>query len=477
MLPRLQIGHPSGLPRKYAGAQVAKVWSQSPDGSYRFVANLDSFAGNSGSGVFSTAGELVGILVAGATDFFSSGGCVAVNTCPNSSVAACQDFMAANSGNPSAACSNSAGRQCQGETVTGANVLSAAFVAESGCSGARPCLNGGTCSSSNACVCPTSTAGPNCIQTLETTFCNGQTGTGFLTCPLVVNGVSLSSAVNSASALRCGASVSGNTATSAHYTGQNAPEVYLGVNLTTRTTITVDTCGSTYDTFIAVWSQPTLVGFASSHSSTGPIAVNDDIGSESGFACTGLRSGITRTLDPGVYILQVEGYVRAARPPCFHCVQCVIMCFESHCCGPILHVCLVCHVVLCNVLTRSASNAAGAYAAQLSCSCGGGTCDAAYVGTASTGSPYTFSQSTRTCSDVNVNSLDTCASACAVVVANSYGTTRSLVSATYAENTFFAVKECKVCVRLMVSSRDTRVFVSCLCRAGSAPSCSGLHAL
>lgn len=54
----------------------------SPDGSYRFVANLDSFAGNSGSGVFDSSGKMVGILVAGAADFVvnSTTGCVSVNT-------------------------------------------------------------------------------------------------------------------------------------------------------------------------------------------------------------------------------------------------------------------------------------------------------------------------------------------------------------------------------------------------------------
>lgn len=46
---------------------------------YRFVANVDAFAGNSGSGVFDSGQRMVGILVSGATDFWTNPvtGCVA----------------------------------------------------------------------------------------------------------------------------------------------------------------------------------------------------------------------------------------------------------------------------------------------------------------------------------------------------------------------------------------------------------------
>ncbi len=61
------IGYPSGLPLKKAG--TAKVSKNSARAF--FVADLDTFGGNSGSGVFDAAShELVGVLVRGATDYY-----------------------------------------------------------------------------------------------------------------------------------------------------------------------------------------------------------------------------------------------------------------------------------------------------------------------------------------------------------------------------------------------------------------------
>lgn len=56
------IGYPMGLPMKYAGN--ARVKFNDPS-AMAFVANLDSFDGNSGSAVFNARDELVGILVGG----------------------------------------------------------------------------------------------------------------------------------------------------------------------------------------------------------------------------------------------------------------------------------------------------------------------------------------------------------------------------------------------------------------------------
>ena len=80
----MMIGHPSGLPRKYAGdASVISVRSAGSAAlSYR--TDVDAFGGNSGSGVFTTgtttsggtcypSGILVGILVNGAADYQSDG--------------------------------------------------------------------------------------------------------------------------------------------------------------------------------------------------------------------------------------------------------------------------------------------------------------------------------------------------------------------------------------------------------------------
>ena len=76
------IGYPSGLPLKYApGARVRG----NSERAY-FVANLDTFGGNSGSGVFlSGTNELVGILVRGAADYYldQEKGCARPFVCPS----------------------------------------------------------------------------------------------------------------------------------------------------------------------------------------------------------------------------------------------------------------------------------------------------------------------------------------------------------------------------------------------------------
>jgi V8-like Glu-specific endopeptidase len=75
------IGHPTGLPTKIAdGANVRTL-----QGKF-FVANLDTFGGNSGSAVFNAETEEVeGILVRGETDYVynSSLGCQVPNVCSN----------------------------------------------------------------------------------------------------------------------------------------------------------------------------------------------------------------------------------------------------------------------------------------------------------------------------------------------------------------------------------------------------------
>lgn len=77
------IGHPSGLPTKVSGG--AKV-RRNDEGF--FVANLDTYGGNSGSAVFNSATlDVVGILVRGEQDFRydSEQGCTRSNVCENDS--------------------------------------------------------------------------------------------------------------------------------------------------------------------------------------------------------------------------------------------------------------------------------------------------------------------------------------------------------------------------------------------------------
>lgn len=68
------IGHPNGIPMKIAHGATVRALAGSD-----LVADVDAFSGNSGSGVFDDAGEVVGVLVSGADDYVDAGGCSVVN--------------------------------------------------------------------------------------------------------------------------------------------------------------------------------------------------------------------------------------------------------------------------------------------------------------------------------------------------------------------------------------------------------------
>lgn len=73
------IGHPSGLPVKIAFG-ASKVRTVNKPGF--FMANLDTYGGNSGSAVFNTkTGLIEGILVRGEEDFVYKNGCRISNVC------------------------------------------------------------------------------------------------------------------------------------------------------------------------------------------------------------------------------------------------------------------------------------------------------------------------------------------------------------------------------------------------------------
>lgn len=64
--PLVVIGHPSGLPTKVAGGAAVRSAAE----QFRFVSNLDTYGGNSGSAVFNADTLLIeGILVSGDTDY------------------------------------------------------------------------------------------------------------------------------------------------------------------------------------------------------------------------------------------------------------------------------------------------------------------------------------------------------------------------------------------------------------------------
>ncbi|MBL0927108.1 MAG: proprotein convertase P-domain-containing protein [Phycisphaerales bacterium] len=79
--PLVMIGYPAGLPEKVAaGAEV-----KNPNGGTAwFQANLDAYGGNSGSMVVNlNSGVIEGILVRGAPDYVTVGGCVRSNRVPD----------------------------------------------------------------------------------------------------------------------------------------------------------------------------------------------------------------------------------------------------------------------------------------------------------------------------------------------------------------------------------------------------------
>ncbi|NHZ89645.1 serine protease [Massilia sp. CCM 8733] len=77
--PLYVIGHPSGLPKKVAGNAEIRFNTAAS----HFVANLDTFGGNSGSPVFNgITHEVEGILVRGDADFVPLGNCYASLICP-----------------------------------------------------------------------------------------------------------------------------------------------------------------------------------------------------------------------------------------------------------------------------------------------------------------------------------------------------------------------------------------------------------
>ncbi|MHC4337674.1 MAG: trypsin-like serine peptidase [Planctomycetota bacterium] len=76
----LVIGHPIGLPRKYAGGATVR---DNNEAAY-FQANLDTYGGSSGSAVLNANTlQVEGIVVRGNPDFVQDGSCDRSNVCPN----------------------------------------------------------------------------------------------------------------------------------------------------------------------------------------------------------------------------------------------------------------------------------------------------------------------------------------------------------------------------------------------------------
>jgi V8-like Glu-specific endopeptidase len=80
--PLVMAGFPNGIPLKIdAGGEVTNPRSGASD---FFVASVDAFHGNSGSGVYDASGRLVGVLTDGMDDYTSLGSCAIVSVQPES---------------------------------------------------------------------------------------------------------------------------------------------------------------------------------------------------------------------------------------------------------------------------------------------------------------------------------------------------------------------------------------------------------
>lgn len=76
------IGHPLGLPRKYAAGRTTRVRENTHP--LFFQANVDTYGGNSGSAIFDADSlHVEGILVRGNLDFRAAGACDRSNVCPD----------------------------------------------------------------------------------------------------------------------------------------------------------------------------------------------------------------------------------------------------------------------------------------------------------------------------------------------------------------------------------------------------------
>jgi V8-like Glu-specific endopeptidase len=185
------VGHPDGLPRKYTASSVNFVGPYVPSGGYSFAANLDTFAGNSGSGVFDMAtGELVGILTQGTQDFEEEELCKSTNICPDkgpngnslNDAAFVERTSALDDDDEFLDAIDEYGEACPGEWAEGSTLLSAALVEIRGCTSDDDCRYGGMCAGEQ-CECPNGYFGADCSQAKSRALCNGVgENTGYLLC-------------------------------------------------------------------------------------------------------------------------------------------------------------------------------------------------------------------------------------------------------------------------------------------------------
>ena len=152
------VGFGSGIPAKIDTGGA--VLNDGAPGLLRFTATTDTFEGHSGSGVFNHAGEVVGILVSGETDYVRNGGCTVVNNIDRQGAGGEGVTYAARA--REALCASYASDIC-GDTEGWCRACSSAAGCPDGWSCesapndpgvtwcAKPCLSDGDCNAGHAC--------------------------------------------------------------------------------------------------------------------------------------------------------------------------------------------------------------------------------------------------------------------------------------------------------------------------------------
>lgn len=337
------VGHPSGLPRKYTshdGAEILQIRAGPRDSRdhanvHTVVTNLDSFSGNSGSGVFNgITNEMVGILVEGGQDWeVTSAGCSVAHTCRIDPLQMEQ-------------------QGCPGEEVVSSTVLLPFLLDQAGCASDADC-NAGTCTG-GVCECAPDFYGPDCSFKCERAYCNNRgTCVGYDQCecddgalwpPLCsadrrecqehancgsgaycsqlgssrvcwectdcegrtcedwgdsvdgscarCDGTAPPPVPVERGAIECGDTVTGNTALALSQVGQESGENLFVFSLDSPRYVHFDSCDSSFDTFLRVMSEDLRIEYAEC----------DDCG-----PC-GHQSVLDVVLEPGTYALLVEGY-------------------------------------------------------------------------------------------------------------------------------------------------------------------------
>ena len=152
------VGFGSGIPAKIDTG--GEVLDDGAPGLVRFSATTDTFEGHSGSGVFNHAGEVVGILVSGETDYVRNGSCNIVNIIDRQGeggegvryAARARDGLCANW--QSDICGDTGGwcRACAGDTGCPDGWSCAAAAGDPGVTWcAKPCASDADCEQGHSC--------------------------------------------------------------------------------------------------------------------------------------------------------------------------------------------------------------------------------------------------------------------------------------------------------------------------------------